>query len=400
MSPSPLRSLRTVLFIPIFAFLLPAAAIAQTASVEDGVTVRVQSGTTWDLEGGTMDFGAAGSTAQLEEQSSGRVAGGSLVATRSLSSPSSADPAGLGLQITASADLGDVTVTRGHAVQSAQNGNESIERLYDVSPSQNNSGLNAELTFTYNDAELNGRPESELEFFKSTDGGTSWSQEGQNSRDASANTVTLGGIESFSRWTLGSESAPLPVELAGFGGTVTAGGVELTWETTSETNNAGFEVQRRRTAGSEAESWEKIGFVDSKTDGTTTEAKSYRFTDADLPYAADAPQYRLRQVDVDGSETLTDPVTVNRPVDRVELRKTFPNPARHQVTVRFAVPERQTVTLQLYDVMGRRVRTIASGPQEGRSKTQIGLSDLSSGIYFLQLVTGGVTRTQKLTIVQ
>ena len=342
-----------------------------------------------------MDFGGSGATARLNEQSGARVAGGQLTATRALNSPSSADPAGLGLQITAAADLGDVTVTRGHTVQDAPNNNEGIARYYDVSPSQNNSGLSAELTFSYNDAELNGLTESELEFFKSTDGGTSWSEEGVDSRDATANTVTLGGIGSLSRWTLGSESEPLPVELAAFEGTETDRGVELTWQTTAETNNAGFEIER---SGGERAGWTQVGFVGGA--GTSAEPQRYSFTDADLPYAADTLEYRLRQVDVGGTGSVSEPIRVGRTANEVELLGIHPNPAQSRATVRFAVPETRAVTLRLYDLMGREVRTLARGPQEGRTEMQVGLSGLPSGIYFLRLQAGGTTKTQKMTIVR
>ena len=396
MRPSTFCSLSIFVLASLFA-CLPPVIVAQTVSIQNGTTVRVQNGTAWSLENGAMDFGPSGSTARLDEQGTARITDGQLTATRALSSPSSADPVGLGLQITASKDLDDVTITRGHDVQTASNGNESIERYYDVSPSQNNSGLDAELVFTYHDAELNGRDESELEFFRSNDGGSTWLEEGFDSRDATANTVTLGGVASLSRWTLGGESAPLPVELASFVGTVTNRGVTLTWETVSETNNTGFEVQRRR----EGAVWQKIGFVESKAaGGTSDEALAYQFGDSELPYAADSLSYRLRQVDLDGSASLTDPVTVQRSADDLELLKTFPNPARSQVTVRFAVPERQTVALRLYDVMGRQVQILNSGKREGRHEMQVEVSRLPSGTYFLQLQAGKQTRVRRLTVIQ
>ena len=374
-------------------------AWAQTVEVQNRATLQVQNGAVFDLEGSQMDLGPAGTTATLDETSAGRVTGGTLTATRTLSSPNGADPAGLGAVITASVNLGNVTVTRGHTAQTG-NGNSSIERYYDISPSQNNSGLSAELTVSYNNAELNGLTESDLEFFKSTNGGTSWSEEGVDSRDAQNNTVTLSGIESLSRWALGSESAPLPVELASFEGTTIENGVRLTWQTASETRNAGFEVQRRTAATAEA-AWNEVGFVESNAEGgTSTEATTYRFTDKDLPYAADELEYRLRQVDVDGSETLTDPVEIERAVEQLELRKTFPNPASGQATVQFAVPGRQDVALRLYDVLGRQVRTVQQGALEGRQELQVDLSGLPSGTYFVRLRAKDHVRTQRLTVVR
>ena len=200
--------------------------------------------------------------------------------------------------------------------------------------------------------------------------------------------------------SLSSAATPLPVELASFEGTSTEGGVRLTWQTASEENNAGFEVQRKD-AGEEQAAWTRVGFVESKAaGGTTSEARSYRFEDKEVPFAADRLEYRLRQVDLDGSETLTDPVQVERTVRQLRLQKPFPNPARGRATVRFAVPERQNVSLELYDVLGRTVQTVAETEVEGRRELQVDLSGLPSGPYFLRLTANGQTRTQKLTIMR
>jgi hypothetical protein len=196
------------------------------------------------------------------------------------------------------------------------------------------------------------------------------------------------------------------VDLAGFDATADGDKIRLTWSTASETGNASFRVQRRvgeTTSGGETASggngtWEQIGQVEGS--GTTTEATSYRFTDANLPYEADWLEYRLKQVDTDGSASYTDPVAVEQSVDELQLLGTYPNPARSQATVRYALPEKQEVTLRLYDMLGRQVRTIAEGRREGRQERQVDVSSLPSGRYFLRLQAGGQTRTQKLTVVQ
>jgi hypothetical protein len=100
---------------------------------------------------------------------------------------------------------------------------------------------------------------------------------------------------------------------------------------------------------------------------------------------------------------LSDPVTVERGApDQLDLLGTYPNPARTQATVRLAVPEQAAsdeVTLRLYDVMGRQVRTV-DGVQAGRSTVSFDVSDLSSGVYVLRLSADGTTRTQRLTVVR
>jgi len=381
--------------------------VGQTVEVQNGSTLQVENSAVVDLEGGTMNLGGAGATASLVEQSAGRVTGGTLTATRALSSPTDADPAGLGAVLTAGVNLGNVTVTRGHTVQIG-GGNASIARYYEISSSQNNSGLDATLTFTYHDDELNGRAESDLGLFRSDDGGTTWTQEGADGRTTSptgGNTVTLGGIASFSRWTLGSSSDPLPVEMASFEGRATEEGVRLTWQTAAEQNNAGFRVLRtgERENGSAGE-WTEVGFVESKAEGgTTSEAQRYRFTDDDLPYAADSVRYRLKQEDIDGTTHLTDPVTIARGgPDGLELLGPAPNPVRQRATVRYGVPESidGTVQMRLYDVMGRRVRSVEAGAEAGRHAQTLDVDGLSSGVYFLRLQAAGQARTRKLMVMR
>jgi len=207
-------------------------------------------------------------------------------------------------------------------------------------------------------------------------------------------------VSGFSEFAFGSDTEPLPVEMAGFEATVDGDAVRLTWQTASETNNARFEVQRRPVESQRdgSTSWNTIGSVGGA--GTTTEAQSYGFTDDELPFAADRLEYRLRQVDTDGTAHHSKTITVERGVDEVELLGTYPNPARQQATVRYALPERQEVSLRLYDVLGRQVRTVLSGEQTGRHEQTLEVSELPSGTYFLRLKTGGQTRTRKLTVLR
>jgi hypothetical protein len=64
------------------------------------------------------------------------------------------------------------------------------------------------------------------------------------------------------------------------------------------------------------------------------------------------------------------------------------------------LPDRHEVEVQLYDVLGRQVRTVVSGQKEGRHEQTLNASGLSSGVYFLRLQAGGEVRTQKLTVVR
>ncbi|WP_176521785.1 T9SS type A sorting domain-containing protein [Longimonas halophila] len=214
-------------------------------------------------------------------------------------------------------------------------------------------------------------------------------------------------------------SQQLPVELAGFEAQRSGSeSVTLQWRTLSETNNAGFEVQRATASAdgsanasvetsqvetpqwdvSTGESWKTIAHLEGA--GTTDQPQSYQFEDTDLPYAADRVRYRLRQIDTDGTESFSEPVTIARQVTAAELLPTYPNPARSQAMIRFATPERQDVHIALYDMLGRRVQTVVDTNAEGRTEAQLDVSNLASGTYFVRMQTDGFTDTQRLTVVR
>ncbi len=79
----------------------------------------------------------------------------------------------------------------------------------------------------------------------------------------------------------------------------------------------------------------------------------------------------------------------------------YPNPAGRRATIEYALPEAREVTLQVYDVLGRRVATLEQGRKKaGRHTARLETSRLSSGVYFGRLEAGEQTRTQKITVVR
>jgi hypothetical protein len=210
----------------------------------------------------------------------------------------------------------------------------------------------------------------------------------------------------FSALPLSEGTATLPVELSRLNARVESPNtISLRWQTASETNNAVFHVQRRTletgVPANDGETWNTVGSVEGG--GTTSTATSYQFTDRDLPYETDSLAYRLKQVDVGGGASYSETITIERaPVKQAQLLGVSPNPTQDRATVRFAVSEEGAdgAMLRLYDVMGRRVRTVKAGARAGRNSTQLDTSRLSSGAYFLRLQAGGTVETQRLTVVR
>ena len=189
---------------------------------------------------------------------------------------------------------------------------------------------------------------------------------------------------------------PLPVELTTFTARQESEDVLLTWQTASEQNNTGFEVQRRI-----KEMWEALSFVEGA--GTTVEAQTYRFRDAQPPFA-DSLTYRLKQIDTDGTTAFSQEVVVQRGLGTtVQFAALFPNPVRQQATIRYIVPEGsvQPVRLDIYNVLGQRVATLVDGPQSpGRKERMLNVEHLASGVYFLRLHVGDAARSRRVTVVR
>nr|MBN2278085.1 hypothetical protein [candidate division Zixibacteria bacterium] len=127
---------------------------------------------------------------------------GNLTTTRTLSQSVNNNLGGIGVEINATGGApGATTVLRVTDDPPSIGSVQGISRYFDITPA-NNSGLNATMVFHYSESELNGIMENTLTLYSSTDGGATWTPRG-GTRDETANTLTLSGISSFSRWTAG-----------------------------------------------------------------------------------------------------------------------------------------------------------------------------------------------------
>jgi hypothetical protein len=194
----------------------------------------------------------------------------------------------------------------------------------------------------------------------------------------------------------GPDAGALPVELAGFEGRRADDRVRLTWQTASETNNAGFHVERAVAGGA----FTALGFVEGR--GTTDTPRAYRFVDGRLPYTADSLSYRLRQVDLDGTTAYSDEVVVRLGApEGLVFEAPYPNPARGTVTLNYALATAADVTVGVYNVLGQQVAVLTQRPERaGRVERRVDLGRLSNGVYFVRLTASGETRTRRLVVVR
>lgn len=349
------------------------------------------------LNGNDVTIGPGGVLAETPGNTAGGPSG-VITTTRTLLAPSGSDIAGLGVEITSSANLGSTTITRGHSAQT-NGANNSIYRYFDISPA-NNSGLDATLVFKYDESELNSIAESNLILFKSTDAGTSWSGMG-GIVNSLTNSITLSGIESFSRWTAGDASAPLPVQLSSFSASRIQNAVHVTWSTISELNNYGFEVQRSASSNTGFSSISQL----IAGNGTTNQRHAYSYVDQS-PLAGTS-YYRLKQIDLDGSVQYTEPVSVESPTSVTEtapkvfaLHQNYPNPFNPSTMIKFSVDQAASTTLRVFNMLGQEILTLFNGHAEPGKFYAINLnaSQLPSGLYFYRLESAGKRSTKKMVL--
>ncbi len=142
----------------------------------------------------------------------GFVVYGTAQTTHSLSQSVNDDFGGLGVEINASgAAPGATHVERVVGSPQTIPGVWSGLRYFDITPATN-AGLSATMVFHYNENELNGLDESSIALYSSDDGGSSWAPRG-GTVDQGANTVTISGVDSFSRWTLAGPLSDLKVAI-------------------------------------------------------------------------------------------------------------------------------------------------------------------------------------------
>ena len=120
--------------------------------------------------------------------------------------------------------------------------------------------------------------------------------------------------------TRGISNDVIPVELISFSASLSKNAVNLNWATATETNNKGFEIQRK----GKSEDFKVIGFAEGA--GTTTEKQNYTFVDQFLTETI--YQYRLKQIDFNGSYSYSNIVEIELSFIPKESRlvQNYPNP--------------------------------------------------------------------------
>jgi len=188
---------------------------------------------------------------------------------------------------------------------------------------------------------------------------------------------------------------PIPVELTSFTGNVNnLGQVILNWETATEVNNKGFEIERR----TETSEYSTVGFVAGY--GTTTEPRSYIYTDVTAENGIN--YYRLKQVDFNGTYEYSSEIEVeiNGPLT-FDLAQNYPNPFNPSTSIKYSVPESGNIRLSVLNIVGEEVAVLAEGfRQAGSFEVTFDASNLSTGVYLYKLQSANSVQTKKMMLLK
>ena len=203
-------------------------------------------------------------------------------------------------------------------------------------------------------------------------------------------------FSSFSEFAIGSTTSdnPLPVEISNLTVAHEKGIVVLSWTTSTELENSGFEIDRKLVAGQqvldasgsvdENSQWRQVGFLQGN--GTSNSPHNYLFKDAVSPGEY---SYRLKQIDRDGTIRYENQVeaTVQLEEGDYGLKQNYPNPFNPATTFEFALKSTGQINLSVYNSLGQKVCSLFDGTITGGIvyAFQFDAKDLASGTYFCVL---------------
>jgi len=199
-------------------------------------------------------------------------------------------------------------------------------------------------------------------------------------------------------------SSPLPVELSTFTAISKGSDVKLNWQTATEVNNYGFEVERCALSAVRQE-WNKIGFVNGN--GNSNSPKEYSYIDKNLIGGGNF-LYRLKQIDNDGQFEYSKTVEVELILNEYALYQNYPNPFNPVTKIRYQLPKESKVVIKVYNILGSEVIELLNEQKEpgiyeidfNASNLPTGRQGLPSGVYFYKISTPEYSNTRKMIVLK
>ncbi len=187
---------------------------------------------------------------------------------------------------------------------------------------------------------------------------------------------------------------PLPVELTTFVAEIIDNSIHLSWETATEVNNYGFDIERSK----DNNNWEKIGFV--RGAGNSNSPKEYSFMDSKIN-SVGSYSYKLKQIDNDGAFSYSNVTEVKVSPVKYELYQNYPNPFNPITNIKFSLPEESRVVINIYNMLGEKVMELINGEfVAGNQEVQLNATDLATGTYLYTIETKNFKAVKKMILMK
>ena len=197
------------------------------------------------------------------------------------------------------------------------------------------------------------------------------------------------------------DESNVPVELTSFTAVNQGTSIKLDWRTATETNNHRFEIQRRIINNTKAvPEWITVGVKEGR--GTTTEPQNYTFTNNISGINAVSLQYRLKQVDLDGTASFSNVLTIDHiAANGFILEQNYPNPFNNSTLISYVITETGPVTLRVYNALGEEVAVLVNSvKQVGSYNVNFDAGNLPSSIYFYELRANNSVQIKKMILLK
>lgn len=192
-----------------------------------------------------------------------------------------------------------------------------------------------------------------------------------------------GALTVQGNFTLTLTGPALPAAITNFKGEKRGLVNVLSWTTSTEVNNAGFELQR----SSDGVNLTSLGFIKSKGDnGNSNQLLNYSFND-ERPLSSTG-FYRLKQIDKDGKFNYSSIVVIksDRKGDLL-VGNIYPNPVTSILNLTIESVKNTKVEIVVTNTLGMKVYQQPAIIVTGNNLQTLNMSKLAAGIYHVQIIS-------------
>jgi hypothetical protein len=209
------------------------------------------------------------------------------------------------------------------------------------------------------------------------------------------NNIASNATSNFALGNLTGGTNPLPVNLSSFTAVPSNAAMKLSWTTSVETNNHGFDVER----SIDKSVWASLTFIQGQ--GNSNTAKEYSYSDNSITKAGKY-YYRLKQIDNNGGYKFSDITEADYVLPTAySLNQNYPNPFNPNTMISYSLPLASNVKVSIYNAIGETVQILENGfKSAGNYSVSFNAANMPSGIYFYRIEAGNFSQVRKMMLVK